>query len=173
MAIIVEDGTGKADAEAYVDVSFSDAYHEKRGNEAWAALSSVVKEQCIVKATDYMVELYNGRWKGMRRFTTQSLDWPRVGVVLDEFSAAEYGTVDVPYYIVPEEVKKACAELALKASAGALTADLGQGVLRETVGPITVQYDSGSSRQTTYVSVARALSRYMKSSSSMAKLVRT
>lgn len=168
MTIVVEDGSGKPDAEVYCDREFADIYHSKRGNSAWDVLDLEVKEQCLVKATDYMLATYQGQWKGMRRLTTQSLDWPRNGVLLDEFE----GTVNVPYYIVPDEVKKACAELALRAVSGPLLQDLGQTVTEETVGPLTVKYDKDSSRQVSYPTVVRSLSKYFKRSGNNLKLLR-
>jgi hypothetical protein len=35
MALEVEDGTGKADAEAYADVAYVDAFYTARGVTAW------------------------------------------------------------------------------------------------------------------------------------------
>ena len=78
MSLIVEDGTGRADAESYASVSVADAYHTARGNTAWAALATTaLKEAALRKATDYLGQTYGLRWKGYRMTTTQALDWPR------------------------------------------------------------------------------------------------
>ena len=52
MSLVVEDGTGKADAESYISVADADTYHSNRGNTDWAALTTTEKEQLLRGATD-------------------------------------------------------------------------------------------------------------------------
>lgn len=75
MAFSVEDGTGKADANAYASVEFVDAYHTDRGNSGWAGTEEQ-KQQWIVKATDYVEGLYGTRFVGHRSKNTQALHFP-------------------------------------------------------------------------------------------------
>lgn len=170
MALIVEDGTGKADAESYISVADASAYHSSRGNGTWLTLlpSDAAKEAALRKATDYMLGQYRARWKGYRVGSTQALDWPRTDVSLDDGPMYNMVAVDV----VPTAVKNACAELALRAGSGALAEDLGQGVLSETVGPISTTYDKGSPEGTRYQAVDGMLMPYLNGSSNNAKLVR-
>ena len=56
--MIPEDGTGLANANAYVSVEFADEYFSARGNQAWAGLGSADKEAAILKATDYLEAVY-------------------------------------------------------------------------------------------------------------------
>ena len=164
MALVVEDGTGKADAESYISVSDASAYHTARGNAAWAALASdTVREQCLRKATDYMLQNYRDSWKGARMTATQALDWPRGNVYTTPFingASNEY-----PYLvaddIVPTEVKKACAELALKASAAALNPDLAKDIISQTVGPISTTYSASSPQQKRYRAIDMMLRPYL------------
>lgn len=161
MSLIVEDGTGKSDAEAYCDVAYADDYHSKRDNTSWAALSTATKEACLRKGTDYLVGAFRQRWKGMRRLTTQSLDWPRVGCVLPDFTSyPTYGLIQVPFTIVPTEVKNACAEMSLRAIIGPLAADQSKNIIEERVGPILVKYDLNASQAINYVQVTAMLSPY-------------
>src|SRR5690606_27756416 len=92
MALIVEDGTGLPNAEAYISVADADSYFAKRGNSAWAALTVDAKEVALRLGADYMAAVYGPRWCGERLTDTQALDWPR----------DEQG--------VPEAVKRANAE---------------------------------------------------------------
>ncbi len=139
MALIVEDGTGKADAESYISVADATTYHANRGNSTWAALASdTVREQALRKATDYMEQSYRIRWKGYRVNSTQKLSWPRYEVKRID----QYGYMPSDY--VPLEVQNACAELALKAASEDLAPDLEQGVKREKIGPIETEYDTAS-----------------------------
>jgi hypothetical protein len=151
MSLITEDGTGRSDAESYASVSYADAYHAARANTAWAALSTTDKEVNLRKATDYMLQVYRGMWKGHRMLTTQALDWPRYGACQDQFPVLPT--------VVPLEVQKACCELALKASAGvALLADQGPQVVAEKVGPIEVQYQPGGRQGTKFAAIDAMLS---------------
>ncbi len=115
--MIVEDGTGLTAADALIDVAYADAYHAARGN-AWAG-TTTEKEQAIVKATDYMRTM---AWIGSPLTETQALPWPRYG------------------YGIPDTIKRACAEYALRARTAALDADepAGAPIISETskVGPL-------------------------------------
>jgi hypothetical protein len=157
MTLIVEDGTGLADAESYASVTEVDTYHSNRGNSLWATLSTANKEEALRRATDYMIGEYRMKWLGRRVLITQALDWPRVGVVLKDFGGSggrngigSYGLWQISFTIVPPEIKNACAELALRASIFALAEDISPRVLEETVGPIKVKYSEWSSQRIQY-----------------------
>lgn len=110
-----EDGTGIEDANAYIDVAFADEYHAGRANAAWAAASVTIGEKraAIVRATDYIESVFGARFLGIRKVGTQGLSWPRVGAWLDD--ALVTG--------VPDAVKRATAEYALRSLAGPLEPD--------------------------------------------------
>jgi hypothetical protein len=152
MAIVVEDGTGKDNAESYASVADADAYHSSRGNAAWAALSTPVKEENLRKATDYLAA-YDAVWKGSRVSSSQALAWPRRGVDAHNF--------EILSTVVPKAVTVATAILALKASAGELAPDLDRGVLREKVGVLETEYDPASPQARRYVEVDRLLAPYL------------
>ena len=155
MALEVEDGTGKSTAESYISVADASTYHTARGNAAWAALASdTVREQCLRKATDYMEQVYRSRWQGCRVGETQALSWPRYDVEVEGYA--------IDSDVVPDAVKRACAELALRASAADLNPDLTQGVLSEQVGSISVTYDKASPQFTRYRAIDALLSPYLK-----------
>jgi hypothetical protein len=159
MALTVEDGTIIAGAESYISVADASTYHSNRGNAAWAALSTdAIREQCLRKATDYMVQAYRDRWQGARYDEDQALDWPREGVVRDSW--------EVGHDEVPTEVKNACAELALKAATVSLAPDLTQGVVSEQVGQIKVEYDKNSPQRTRYAAIDNMLAPYLKAGGS-------
>jgi len=156
MALEVEDGTGKATAESYISVADASTYHTNRGNAAWAALATdAVREQCLRKATDYMIQAYTARWQGYKVDpSVQALDWPRYDVVVDG--------VALDNDAVPETIKRACAELALKAATAELNPDLTQGVVSEQVGSIAVTYDKNSPQAKRYKAIDAMLSPYLK-----------
>ena len=112
MSLVVEDGTGKSDAESFISVADASTYFNARGVTTWDALDTgeetVNREAALRKATDYLTAVYRDRWEGVRYTETQALDWPRQGVVRDSWA------VDIDE--VPTEVANAFAELALKSS---------------------------------------------------------
>lgn len=129
MAIVVEDGTGKADAVSYLSVADADAYHTARGNTAW---TGAAKEAALVKATDYLDRMF--RYKGVKNSTEQALEWPRYNVF------DRYGRL-IPSDALPRELENATAELALSALSEDVMPDFAQGggisSKSVTVGPIS------------------------------------
>jgi hypothetical protein len=167
MTIVVEDGTGKSTAESYISVADASTYFSARGNTSWAAITTdALREGYLRLATEYMTQMYRNRWQGARYTETQALDWPRTGVVRDSWQ------VDIDD--VPIEVQRACAELALKASAGTLNPDLTQGVVSEKVGPIAVTYDHYSPQSPRYKAIEAMLAPYLSGGKGISvKLVRS
>lgn len=149
MALIVEDGTGLANAESYLSVADATTYHTNMGNStAWAAVGvTAVQEAMLRRATNYLRSRYYNMWEGTAVATAQRLDWPRSGVpTRDGYGALASNTV-------PEEVKNACAELALKAFSADLMPDESQAVKREKIGPIEVEYNEYSPSSPSYVAI--------------------
>lgn len=165
MALIIEDGTGRADAESYISVAGADLYHGNRGNSMWQALATERKEQLLRQATDYMA-IYDSQWVGQRAVLGQALGWPRVGAVV-------YGQ-DVASNVVPLPVANACAALALKALSGPLAPDGGQAVKRQKVGPLEKEYQDNTSAKKTFTGVNQMLGGYLGAGGPyMAKLERS
>lgn len=164
MTLITEDGTGLANAESYISVADADARHVAFGNTAWATFDTSAKEAALRQSTFYMVQVYRERWAGCRVNSTQALDWPRYGVVVDGYS--------VDSDIVPAEIANACADLALKATSATLAPDIERAVVREKVGPLETEYSPHSSQVTRYRAIDNALSPYLTGGGAMASLVR-
>ena len=165
MSLIVETGQQGADSEALCSVAFADAYHLGRGNAAWAVLAVADKEAALRRATDYMEQVYRLRWAGYRRTDTQALSWPRYEVPRPDSAANAtygYGVGYYPFDSVPLEVQKACAELALKASASELAPDLDRPTTSETVGPISVTYAAGAREAVRFRAIDNLLSPVLK-----------
>ncbi|WP_211440927.1 DnaT-like ssDNA-binding protein [Collimonas humicola] len=172
MALVVEDGTGMPAAESYISTADADTYHANRGNAAWMALATPVKEQMLRLAADYMTEAYRGRWKGYRSQNLQALDWPRKSVILTDM-AINYM---IQFYVIPNEVKNAQAELAARAAAlgTPLAPDLEQGIISESVaGAVSTVYDRFSPQHTRYRQVDMILRPLLAASGAMSPLVRT
>ena len=158
MAFVVETGAGLSNANSYASVSAADSYVADRGIAGWTALSSTIKQQSLVNATDYLEATYRGAWKGNRVSETQSLSWPRYNVIVDGFN--------FPANVVPTLVINACIEMALRASLGeTLLADQGQRVKREKIDVIEVEYQDYSDPTQRYPLVNRMVMPYLISAS--------
>jgi hypothetical protein len=118
MTLIVEDGTGKEDANSYSDLAFITAHHALRGNAAWSGATEAEQEAAAVRATDYLDGQYASRFRGRKRTQAQARQWPRIGAMDDQ------GFPLVAVDTVPRGVKLAHAELALRALSGPLNPDL-------------------------------------------------
>lgn len=174
MTMITENGTGQSTAESLCSVTTADAYHDNRGNAAWAALTTTQKEQALRKAADYVEQVYRERWAGYRVNTTQALSWPRYEVPIKDSASLNYGGLSYyPYDSVPVIVANACAELALKASAGTLAADVGRVTTREKVGEIEVDYAAGSLPYVRYRAIDLMLQPFLSGSANSIKVVRS
>lgn len=161
MALIVEDGSGVADAESLASVAFADAYHEARGNGAWAALTTEVKEQLLRKATDYIVGTYFNAWSGALVNANQALPFPRI------VGGSNVG--------VPLSIKQGTAELALIARSTSLTPVVKRGKKKVKVGPLEVEYDGNAPTATLFTAVSLRFGPWLNApgNSAMVRLIRT
>ena len=153
MALTVEDGTIKSGAESYISASDATTYHTNRGNTAWTG-TDAVKEAALRRAAAFLDGRYRKRWKGVRTSpTTQAMEWPRTGVrLVDEFTGdwppSQYDSENYGYLesdTIPQRLKDAQCELALRALAGELAPDYNGSVIREKVDVLETEYAPGSS----------------------------
>jgi hypothetical protein len=155
MALTVETGAIVAAAESYISVTDADTYHSNRGNAAWAALGTEAKEQALRKAVAYIDGKYYHRWKGVQvEPLTQTLQYPRAGVKISSYQPyysvpPSFYDVDYAGYLaittIPDCLKYAQCEAALRAAAGDLAGDLQDGVKSKSIaGAISTTY-SGTS----------------------------
>lgn len=149
MAFVVEDGTGLTTANSYLSVSDADDYHTDLGQSDWTG-TDAVKESALRKATKYLDSTYV--WAGTIKSTTQSLNWPREGVVDSEGRDLDNQ--------VPSKIKDATAELALLSLSGDLvtTTTNSDYVKREKIeGAVEVEYSASAPIGRQYRAVDRIL----------------
>jgi hypothetical protein len=115
MALIVEDGSGKSDADSYLSVADADTYHTNHsGSTDWSGAATAVKEKSLRLATQYLNIRFNGLWKGYKATDLQALAWPRVlADKEDVYDAAYYDSESLPIVL-----ENATAELALRVVQG-------------------------------------------------------
>jgi len=133
--LIVEDGTGVANANTYIDETYLTAYAEDRG----FAIPSTAEEQqqFILLGMDYL-SWFTEDFQGERTDSDNALPWPRKNVVLDQ--------ADIPSDQIPEQLKKALAQLVIEQQKRTLlfpkprTSSVEGLVTEKKVGPLTKKF---------------------------------
>jgi hypothetical protein len=151
MGIIVEDGTGLANANSYASAAEAKSYHADRGNSTWALAESAVQTSALIKATSYVDGRYFGQFLGMYpKQSTQALQWPRVDAV-DWRGYAITGIV--------QALKNAVFEAALLFLSEDLNASQERGgmVKKVKVGPVEQEYSDSAPARTTYPAIDQAI----------------
>lgn len=170
MAFVVEDGTGKPDANSYASVEFADTYFSERGVTAWTGTVDQ-KQTYLIRATDYIDGRFANNFKGQRLYTQdpeQALQFPR-----DSFTG------------MPVPLLKATCEYALRAISSNLAPDptydpsgLQVESSKRKVGPIEVETTfaagTGNVRETlrSYPAADMLIIPLLRGSSSNGKVIR-
>jgi hypothetical protein len=164
MSLLIETGAIVSGAESYISAADATTYHTARGNTLWTG-TDAVKEAALRKAAAYLDGHYRNRWKGVKvrpvpmdGVTEQLLEWPRYDVVISDYL--------FPCDEIPQRLKDACCELALRALSAPLADDITAGVKREKIDVIETEYFQGAAPGTTYPLVDQLLSDYLKPSGS-------
>lgn len=135
MSLVLETGSGdNASANTYALVDTMRLYAKARGETVPS--SGTDCEHLLLKAMDYMAGL---DYVGERAYRSQPLDWPRVGVVVDNFP---YSSNEMPRYL-----EQAQCALAIEAGKGidllpTQVNDRPGRISEESVGSVTVRYEN-------------------------------
>jgi hypothetical protein len=143
MPLIVEDGSGKPDAESYVSVSDCASYATARGL-TFPVEPAANAEAALRRGTSWLDATYRGSFPGRRKNgRAQALEWPRVDA-WDNTCPPEPISDDE----IPVEIVHACCEAAIRelAAPGSLTPDVIPGKIKKSakVGDIGVEYAIGA-----------------------------
>lgn len=103
--LVAETGAGLSNANSYAGVTFADEYFANHPfyADAWDETDPYTKVSLLISATTMLDIQY--LWHGVRKTTTQSLEWPRYR------ARDQYDTL-IADDIVPLRVKQACCEQA-------------------------------------------------------------
>lgn len=150
MSLIVEDGTGRADAESPQSVAAVDAYAALAANSsrtaeqaaAWLALDTAGKEQTARRATIAQECALAFRVSGWRKVAGQALSFPRF---------AGYDLCGQPYGDgIPSWWKSIHAELCMRDAADGLLADTERSIVTSfSVGSVGTDLPSYSETRDT------------------------
>lgn len=107
---VVEDGTGKSDANAFIDVAYLDQYNDDNVNSpACDKANDPLKQKAIRLGTAKLCRDYGSRWRGSRWTEDQALDHPRTDIIDQDGYAIRGGSTAT----MPVNLKKATAELSI------------------------------------------------------------
>ena len=139
MALIIEDGSGVANADSLTTLAEVRAFAANRG--ATVSATDATLEAQIRVAHDYLLAV-EGRLAGSRAVGGQALPFPRKGVWL-------FGDA-LPDDSIPVQVKNAIAQLVIEGTTqDVMPSTDGRVVTQETVGPISTSYaNTGAAGQT-------------------------
>lgn len=143
MALIVEDGSGKSDAESYVSVSDCVSYAAARGL-TFPAEPAANAEAALRRGTSWLDGAYRGSFPGRRKNgRAQALEWPRMDA-WDNSRPPDPIRDDE----IPVEIVHACCEAAIRelAAPGSLSPDVTPGQIekRIKVEGIEIEYAIGA-----------------------------
>jgi hypothetical protein len=131
MTLVIEDGSGKTNAQSYVSVADVEAY-----GVIYGLTTTGITEALVMRAMRYLEGNYYERWIGLKRTEEQALAWPRAWATRRDGYTQSESTI-------PVEIKNAVCALAIRAiSTPDLSPDLtrADSAMEEEVGPIRVRY---------------------------------
>ncbi|WP_109049294.1 DnaT-like ssDNA-binding protein [Azospirillum sp. TSA6c] len=159
MALIVEDGSLPAGANAAVTVAEVDTFAADNtmteGVADWAGATAPSKEAAIRQATRYLAGLH---WRGAAR---GRLAFPRSGC--SELNGPAIGDTEIPW-----RYQEAACLLALKALAGPLLEDTATGIHSVKAGPVDVEFEPGQSVSTEFTEAMSLLRPLLQSGTDLA-----
>ena len=164
MSLTVETGAIVSGAESYVSASDCDTYHSNRGNTSWSSATTANKEAALRKATAYVDGRYRNRWKGCRvDALIQPLEWPRANVPYENNGERVTYQSYLPITTIPQRLKDAVCEAALRALSGELAPDIDASLVRKKIDVLEWEYRPGAvPGQQTYQIIDQLLSDYLK-----------
>jgi len=153
MALVVEDGTGKPDSEAYSDATTFQQYCGAR-NMALVGYVTADFEAALRKAATYIEGTY--RFRGTKATAAQAMSFPRAAGTTD------YDNLAVAP--VPRRVLQANCELAFIALSAELlpASERGGKIKSESTGPVSVAYEEGAPVGPAYLLVDNMLRPYLR-----------
>lgn len=104
ITLVVEDGTGKSNANSYASIANGDAYHDAHLYATdWTGATDATKDKALAMATRQLDEKF--RWDGTKESETNALQWPRHGTT-------DRGGWAIDSDEIPQDLINATAELA-------------------------------------------------------------
>lgn len=158
--LIIEDGSGIPNANSYCDLDYAIEYCTMKGYSDWLNLSEDEQKIYLIRGTEFVDNYFT--WKGVRKFLTQSMSFPRENIYdIDHFKVTG----------IPDKLKKACIEAAwLNATSGADTLfsskDTNGKIKKQKVDSLEVEYfnseETSDSKTVDYTTIYDILNKLLK-----------
>jgi hypothetical protein len=153
LALVKEDGTGRADANSYASAADGDAYHDGHlYASAWTAATVENKEKALVMASRLIDSQY--QFNGFKVSGGQALQWPRISCPDPDVNATELVGIlwragnYVDSNIVPKVVVDSTCELARELLVSDRTAaPPGEGLRYENTSTLEQGFDKTDRRR--------------------------
>ena len=95
--MVVEDGSGRANANSYCSIDDADTYHEKRLHTSdWDNANDDDREKALMWATMLLDALIE--WNGYKYDEDQALEWPRGGCL--DRAGYEVDVDEIPQFLI-------------------------------------------------------------------------
>lgn len=104
--LVVEDGSGYTNSNAYWDVASVKSYLLNKGILDVQNYTNDQIARAIISATMYIEKRFKRRFRGLRQQVEQQLGWPRIGAFDDD---------NFTIFGVPYQIQFACAEYTIRA----------------------------------------------------------
>lgn len=130
--VVIEDGTNVPNANSYVTLAEAREYAANRG--VTLPTDNDVLASAVIRSTDYL-ESKRCEYQGSKTNSTQPLQWPRTGVLLN---GDELAPNVIPYELKAAQFQAIIADASGIKLQGDVTAK--SYVVREKVGPIEREY---------------------------------
>jgi hypothetical protein len=155
MTIVVEDGSGKSDANSYVSVADASDYAAARGL-TFTTSPSGSAEAALIRGTAAIDAAYRSRFPGQRaNGRTQALEWPRK--YAGDAEGNPIGSDEIPQEVINATIEAAVREMA---SPNSMMPDLERGgAIKEIqAGSVDITYADGAPVATSFQLIEGILS---------------
>lgn len=139
VTLVLEDGTGIATANAYIDATEADTILcvNPTAYATWSALTPAEMDTYLVWASNWLDDYID--WKGYKTVETSGMRWPRCGVYNRD-------SILIPEDVLPDQLKQAVAETAVwlignqAAASGGTNDNLPEGIKRVKADVVEIEF---------------------------------
>lgn len=147
MAIVIEDGTGKENANSYASEAQLSAYASDRG-----ITITGTNAELLILAMDY---IESQEFKGNKASKAQALQWPRTNVIIDTYAI---NSNEIPQLLLDAQME---AALAIDGGNNPL-ANVDRATKKEKLGELEVEYMDGASESVLIRKIRAKLNKLLK-----------
>lgn len=138
MALIIEDGSQVDNSDSYGSLSDLKNFSSKRGTDLASSYTDTQLEAAMIRSMDW-IESKRDKFQGTKVSSTQSLQWPRSGVYIDDSLVA---TNSIPQELIDAQFFLTMESVTTDLQPTKLSTDKGQVTQESVEGAVSVSYDT-------------------------------